>query len=365
MSYRAPNEHEAGERAWEVVRAAYETREPVAWPRRHARPLAAGALVAAVVAAALSPPGRSVVHSFRKAVGVKTAQPELFSLPAPGQLLVTGRSGAWVVRADGSKRLLGRYRDAAFSPHGLFIAATRRNELVALDPKGNVHWALPRRRPRLPAWAGTRTDTRIAYIASGGLRVVAGDGTGDRLIGQAAPVQPAWRPGLGRIVAYSTGRSAVVLDLDRFSTRLRTPPGDPPTKLEWSSDGRLLLVLAPHALRVYDRQGRVVARDDPSDATTDADAAFVPGTQRVVAIRVHGAQSNVFMVDTGHTLFRGTGAFQRLAWSPNGRWLLVTWPTANQWVFVRTNRPHRIVGASRISAQFGSFPRVAGWCCTR
>ena len=42
MSYRAPNEHEAGERSWEVVRAAYAAREPVAWPRRHARPLSPG-----------------------------------------------------------------------------------------------------------------------------------------------------------------------------------------------------------------------------------------------------------------------------------------------------------------------------------
>ena len=365
MSYRAPNEREAGERAWKVVRAAYETREPVAWPRRHARPLATGAVIAAVVAAAVSPPGRSVVHSFRKAVGVKTAQQELFSLPAPGQLLVTGRGGTWLVRADGSRRRLGNYRDAAFSPHGLFIAATRTNELVALDPKGGVRWTLARRRPRLPAWAGTRTDTRIAYIAGGGLRVVAGDGTGDRLIGEAAPVQPAWRPGPGRFLAYSSGRSAVVLDLDRFSTRLRTPPGEAPTKLEWSSDGRLLLVVAPHSLRVYDRQGRVVARDDPSDSTADADAAFVSGTHRVVAIRAHGAQSDVFIVDTGQSLFRGTGAFRRLVSSPKGRWLLVTWPTANQWVFVRTDGPRRIVGASRISAQFGSFPRVAGWCCAR
>jgi hypothetical protein len=365
VSYRAPNEHEAGERAWEVVRAAYESREPVTWPRRHARPLIAGALVTAVVAAALSPPGRSVVHSFRKAVGVKTAQPELFSLPAPGQLLVTSRSGAWVVHADGSRRRLGNYRDAAFSPHGLFIAATRGNELVALDPKGGVRWTLARRRPRLPAWTGTRMDTRIAYIAGGGLRVVAGDGTSDQLIGEAAPVQPAWRPGPGRVVAYSSGRSAVVLDLDHFSTRLRTPPGEAPTKLEWSSDGRLLLVLTPHALRVYDRQGRVVAEDDPSEGNADVDAAFVPGTHRVVAIRVHGAQSDVFMVDTGRTLFRGTGDFRRLVWSPNGRWLLITWPTANQWVFVKNDRPRRIVGASRISAQFGSFPRVAGWCCAR
>jgi hypothetical protein len=52
--FRAPNEHEAAERSWDVVRAAYATREPVAWPVRHARPLVAGAVVAAAAAAVLS-----------------------------------------------------------------------------------------------------------------------------------------------------------------------------------------------------------------------------------------------------------------------------------------------------------------------
>ncbi len=251
MSYEAPHEHEAEERAWRLVRAAYETREPVTWPRRHMRPLIAGALVAAVVAAALSSPGRSVVHSLRKAVGVENAQTELFSLPAPGQLLVTGRGGTWIVHADGSRRRLGSYRDATWSPHGLFIAATRANELVALDPKGNVRWTLARRSPRLPAWTGTRTDTRIAYVSRGALRVVAGDGTGDQLVGVAAAVRPAWRPGARHVVAYSTGRSALVYDVDRASIRLRTPVGraaakarvverrPPPARLHPACDTRL------------------------------------------------------------------------------------------------------------------------------
>lgn len=358
----APGEDAAGQRAWEVVRASYEAREPVAWPRRHARPLAVGALAAAVVAAALSPPGRSVIHSLRKAVGVEEAQPELFSLPAPGRLLVSGPGGAWIVNADGSRRRLGDYRDAAWSPHGLFVAATRANELVALDPKGKVRWALPRRSPRFPAWTGTRSDTRIAYLSGGRLRVVAGDGTGDRPVARAGRVAPAWRPGPGRVLAYVRGHSAVVYDLDRSSVLLRTELGETPRKLEWSGDGRLLLVFTPHQTRVYNANGRVVAQDDPSDATADADASFIPGTHRVAAIRVHGTQSDVFLFRSGRLLFTGTGVFGRLAWSPNGRWLLVTWPTANQWVFVR-NRPGKIVGASRISAQFGGFPRVASWCC--
>jgi hypothetical protein len=361
---QAPGEREAGERAWGLVRAAYEAREPVAWPRRHARPLAAAAVVVAVVAAALSPAGRSVIHSLRKAVGVEHAEPELFSLPAPGRLLVSGPGGAWIVNSDGSRRRLGPYRDAAWSPHALFVAATRPHELVALDPKGNVRWTLPRRSPRFPTWTGTRADTRIAYVSGGRLHVVAGDGTGDRALGPAAQVAPVWRPGPGRVLAYVRGRSAVVYDVDRGSVRLRTRPGEAPHRLEWSGDGRLLLVFAPHATRVYDARGRVVARDDPSGATADADASFVPRTHRVAAIRVHGSQSDVFLFGSGRLLFSGTGVFDRLAWSPNGRWLLVTWPTANQWVFVRP-KPRRIVGASRISAQFGGFPTTASWCCGR
>ena len=35
--------------------------------------------------------------------------------------------------------------------------------------------------------------------------------------------RPAWRPGAGHVLAYSTGRSALVYDVDRASIRLRTP----------------------------------------------------------------------------------------------------------------------------------------------
>ena len=365
MIFEAPGERAAEERAWEVVSAAYASREPVAWPRRHARPLVATAVVVAAVAALLSPPGRSVVTSFRKAVGVQRAETELFSLPAPGHLLISGRGGTWIVNADGSRRRLGAYRDAAFSPHGLYVAATRRNELVALDPKGNVRWTLPRRSPRFPAWTGTRTDTRIAYLTGSRLHVVAGDGTGDRTLGRAAGVPPAWRPGPGFVIAYSTGRQAVVYDVDARRVLLRTPVGAPFNKVAWSGDGRLLLVYRPFGLRVYDARGRVVLQDDPSDATHDADVAFAPSTHRLAIIRVHGLQSDVFTGRDGRLIFRGTGEFRQLTYSPEGRWLLVTWPTANQWVFVRSGHPRRIVGVSRISSQFGGFPRVEGWCCAR
>jgi len=308
VKFRAPGEDAAGERAWETVRAAYAQRDPVTWPRRHARPLVAAAVVVAAVAAVLSPPGRSVVHSIRKAVGVQHAQTELFSLPSSGRLLVSGRGGTWIVNADGSRRRLGAYREAAWSPHGLFVAATKRNELVALDPKGSIRWTLPRRSPRFPTWTGNRTDTRIAYIAGGQLRIVAGDGTGDHAVGRAAPSRPAWMP--GRKVLFWTGSTFVIYD-DRSGSK--------------------------HALGNFQH-------------------VFDPAIER------SPGQSKV--VYHGDVVFRGTGTFAQAVPSPDGRWLLVTWPTADQWVFVRPGT-RRIVGVSRISSQFGGFPRVEGWCCAR
>jgi hypothetical protein len=370
--FRAPHEQEAAERAWAVVRLAYAEREPVAWPRRHARPLLAGAIVAAVVAAALSPPGRSVVHSLRKAVGVQHAQTELFSLPSRGRVLVSGRGGTWIVNADGSRRRIGRYVRAAWSPHGLFVAATRRDELVALDPRGNVRWTLSRRSPRFPVWTGTRSDTRIAYLAGRELHetlhVVAGDGTGDRILGEAVPATLAWRPGAGYVLAYMTGRDLrgphlVVSDVDtgRNLLRLRPPVGT--WLLAWSSDGRRLLALGPKDLRVYDARGNVVLAREPKGGNHYVDGGFVPGTHRVRVLSEYGFQSAVVSPESGRVVFRGSGTFDGLAFSPDGRWILVGWPTANQWVFLGTGPQRRIVGVSRISFQFGGFPRVDGWCC--
>lgn len=42
-------------------------------------------------------------------------------------------------------------------------------------------------------------------------------------------------------------------------------------------------------------------------------------------------------------LFSGAGV-RALVWSPDGRWLLVSWPAADQWVFVR------VAGRPRIAA---------------
>src|SRR5262249_38198645 len=130
-----------------------------------------------------------------------------------------------------------------------------------------------------------------------------------------------------------------------------------PRRLEWSSDGTRLLVLTREGAVVL-RGGHAVAPPQPALA-----AAFRPGTHDLARIRARGSSSEVVL--GGRILFRGTGEFRDLAWSPNGRWLLVSWPTADQFVFVRVGGPRRIVAASAITRQFGggAFPRIAGWCC--
>src|SRR5439155_4125511 len=151
-----PVDPEAEERAWAGVHAAYARHEPFRPPARR-WPLAVAVALAAVVAAAISPPGRAVVDAVRRTIGIEHAAPALFRLPAPGRLLVSGAGGTWVVSADGSKRRLGDYAQASWSPHGLFVVAARPDEVVATEPNGTVHWSLARRRVTFPRWGGTRT----------------------------------------------------------------------------------------------------------------------------------------------------------------------------------------------------------------
>jgi hypothetical protein len=282
-----PEEHEARERSWAVVAAAFAESEPQPRPRSW-RPIAVLAAALVVAAGLLSPPGRAVLDEIREVVGVEGAEPALFSLPAPGRLLVTADSGAWVVEQDGSKRLLGPYREASWSPFGRFVVASRRNELVALTPEGDVRWSLARPDVRLPRWGGTRTDTRIAYLSRGRLRVVGGDGKGDRLLDREASLRaPRWLTGSGHRLAYVR------------------------------------------------RDGSVGVVDADTGAVLDADAP--------------------------RTLVRP----KEQTASPDGRWTVVGWADADQFVFTRLGRPRRISAVSNVSAQFRSrsFPTIAGWCC--
>jgi WD40 repeat protein len=354
-------------RALAVVRQAFAERERISWPRRHVRALAVSAAAAAAVAAFASPPGRAVLGSLRDAVGregVKRTQPALVSLPAPGRLLVGSAKGTWVVQADGSRRLLGSYRDASWSPHGLYVAVTRRDQLLAIEPQGRVHWALARPNVRHPRWTGTRTDTRIAYLSGSRLHLVAGNGTKDvDLCGEpaAANVAPAWRPGPGRVLAYVTTRGRVsVLDADRCSLEWRSGAFPQPRLLAWSSDASRLTLVAGGKLVVF--AGR---RPTVRPLAGVVAAAFAPHTHELAVVR----DGRLLLFDADRLaapprrIFAAAGRFGGVAWSPDGRWLLLSWPSADQWLFIRSSGVRRLLAYSHIAEQFGRDPRVLGWCC--
>ncbi|HEY6961855.1 MAG TPA: hypothetical protein VI408_08225 [Gaiellaceae bacterium] len=362
------------DRAWEVVRRAFEERVPAA-PRRRARTRLVLALVvvaAGVVAgAALSPPGRAVFHSVREAVGITRAQPALFALPARGTLLVVSaeHGGVWLVRSDGFKRKLGAYDDAAWSPHGRYVVATRGDELLALTPGGDVRWTLARRRPSDPAWEGTAVDTRIAYLSASGLRVVAGDGTGDHLLDRFGTA-PAWDPARLHVLAYYTGGAIDLRTADGKLLWRRNVPVTP-ADLEWSRDGRYLAVFGSNRVVVLDAGGRVRRTISMLSAELIR-GAFEPGSHRLALVVRLAGRSEVRLVDVDRLappqlLFAGPGDFGDLAWSPSGTWLLVSWPAADQWVFLHGRRAHAV---GNIREQFprhdglGPLLQLAGrWCC--
>jgi hypothetical protein len=347
-----PGEHEARERAWRVASAAYAEREAVPRPRRHLRPALALAAAAVLAGVAFTPPGRAVVDALREAIGVESAEEALFSLPAPGRLLVVSDAGAWAVAEDGSKRRLGDYAQAACSPLGRFVVVARATELAALEPDGDVRWKLARPEVKSPRWGGTPTDTRVAYVSGGTVRVIAGDGTGDRPLARGHAT--AWRPGSVRLLAVATPDGVAVFDTSsgrrvwRAAVRARG--------LDWSPDGTRLLALTEGGYALLSASGRVLERG------AALAAAFGPRGHAVALVR--STRDGSELVVRGRSRFGGTGTFGAVAWSPDGRWLAVAWPDADQLVFVSAAGPRRIEAASNLAAQFESTaaPRLEGWC---
>jgi WD40 repeat protein len=384
----APEEQEAEERGWRVLRPAFDERSVTARRSRGRRALIALSAALAVTAIALTPAGADVADWIRDAVdpGRKDARPALVSLPAPGRLLVNSQQGPWVVEQDGSRRLVGAFDDASWSPGGRFVIAAGGQELVALEPRGRPRWSLAR-----PArvWRARWSPDgfRIAYLSGRNLRVVAGDGTGDASLAMGVAVAPpAWRPGTGHQLAFvdRAGRVRVV-ETDSRALIWRSAEGTVPTQLAWSADGRLLLAVAPTGLRLFEAGGRLLSTTDMPPGTLADSAAFRP-TSDGFALASHTLKrerSRLALMRLGkgvtveRVLLSGVGRFGDLAWSPDGQWLLATWPGANQWVFIRAGERRRggiekLLAVANIAQQFapGSverprFPRLGGWCCVR
>jgi hypothetical protein len=292
-----------------------------------------------------------VVDAVRRSIGVSHASPALFRLPAPGSLLVSGPGGAWVVSADGSKRRLGAYANAAWSPHGLFVVASTPSSLAAVEPAtGDVHWSLARPHVRSPQWGGTRTDTRIAYLSGGTLRVVGGDGKGDRALGPARGVAPAWQPER-HVVAYRAVFGVAVMDVDSGRVLARHAARGV-RQLAWSPDGRTLAAADSRFVHLWHANGThlMVRLPGVRALAYSADGRLAVLLRREIVVLFGG--------EVVQSVFKWPTPLEGLAWSPSGRWLATSIPAADQLVFVG-RRGVRAV--ANLSAQFGGSVSLDGW----
>ena len=352
----APGEREAGDRSWDIVRDAYEERIRV--PRkRDWRPIAIAATAAVVVAGVVTPPGRAVFGSLRDAVrGEPNAAPALFSLPtAHSRLLVNSAEGAWVVQSDGSKRLLDGYRDASWSPHGLYLIALKGNELRALEPNGDVHWSVGRAGVASPSWSNEGSgDERVAYLAHSTLRVIGGDGRGDRALAHGvARVSPAWRPRT-HVLAYVDGTGKIVVrSADTRAIQWSAAAQQHPNALEWSGDGQYLLARGPTSITVFSSTGRQRLTPLGPDAAPVVDAAFLPLSSRsgLRAARCRAKHCLVLPTaearrDRSATRFQRRRRVRPHRRSPDARWLMLSWRSADQWLFIRSAAVRKVIPVS-------------------
>jgi hypothetical protein len=354
-----PGEAEAAARSWPVVEAALAERPPVRHGRTRVRLALVFAILCAGLATALSPAGAWIGDRFTD--DRPAAKPAFAALPPGGSVLAISKSGAYAVRPDGSSRRLGAFTEAGWSPHGLHVVGVDGRQLVAVDPAATVKWTLTARRPlHHPAWS-TGDGFAVAYLEGHSLRVVGGNGdpATDRLLRRdAGPVPPAWEPHSDRVLAYATTAGAIeTVDVDTRRTIWRTASSSPQA-LAWV--GNRLFALSSKSVTVLAERGRVV-RTIP-----------LPGVARELAVHPSGARAAVVIgnrvVEVGlrgsfrRQLFQGT--VDGVAWSEDGRRLLISWRGADQWLLLGPRgRVRALHGVSRELGAAGGFPRVVGWCC--
>ena len=360
----------ARERSWQVVRSAFAAREPRARRSRRALPVILAVLVPVAVAGVAAGAPRWVQEALSP--GGERARPALVRVPGGGSLLVQSGASTWVVAADGARRRLGAFSGASWSAQGRYVIAWRGRELTALEPRGDVRWSLSApARVTQASWSPV-DGYRIAYVAGSSLRVVNGDGTGDRRYARARPMAPVWRPDAAHVLAYvdrAQRINIVAVDSGQRLWRTRQLPGV--TQLAWAPDGRRLLAVARGDLLWLDPRKRTVRTVMEGGVQHVAWSSRSP---KFAVVRATEGRSEVIVRRGRETrvLFSIPGRLGAPVWSPDAVRLLVPWPGADQWLFLRPHgfgRPS--IPVANIALQFAPgathppFPRSVQWCCAR
>jgi hypothetical protein len=173
------------------------------------------------------------------------------------------------------------------------------------------------------------------------------------------------------VLAYAdpSGRVAVAA-VDEYRTLWRTPRPVGPRQLAWSADGRRLLVVGPRRLLLFSRGGRLVRRVAAPGISA---AAWAPAGRRFAAVAAAPPTGSRLVLYSGRRarlLFSAPGRLGPPTWAPDGLRVLVAWPQAGQWLFLRVAGPIPAVEATAsIARQFSPgadhppFPDAVSWCC--
>jgi hypothetical protein len=333
----------------------------------------------------LSPAG-AAVRDWVGDVFTSTPRPEpgLPEIPGGGRLLVQSPEGPWVVQPDGSRRLLGSYREASWSPRGLFVAAVAGRDLSALEPDGTPRWTITSERAVSgPRWSPIAGD-RIAYRSGSALRVTAADGTGDRLIDpRTAAIPPAWSPFVPHQLAYvDAGGELRIADTESGRSRPAGIALPALTELGWAGGFILeasrttlgLRAVAVAKLAGGTRTGaRLGLRLPPGSELLDAELA-PDGRQVAATVLLADGGTAVLLYKPRQSaaprrLLTAPDRLPELTWAPDASRLLVAWPRFDQWLFLPLDGRREGRSLTGISAAFApgeraaAFPRVEGWCC--
>ena len=239
----------------------------------------------------------------------------------------------------------GRSRDAGWSPRGQHVVGVDGRRLDRGDPDGRRSSGRSRAQAGCTIPPGARDEGfAVAYLEGDALCAVAGDGdpaTTGCFAAAPRPSRPAWRPRSDRVLTYATAGGRIeTVDVDTGRTLWRTGAAVAARRraLAWSRTG---------AAR---RRSVAVGGRARADGRVLRIASPLPGAGRELALHPSGAKRGGARSGAARAACsrcartsrrrRGTrgelfqGDVDGLAWSQNGRRLLLGWRGAGQWLLL-------------------------------